>query len=78
MFSYLFTNIYSDYSLKTVLVRGMKMTSNYIPPFQRSATPKGKNWLPLRAIFFSLTLLMLNKICPVLAKSVHPDQLASE
>ena len=25
-----------------------------------------------------LTLLLLNKICPILANSVDPDQLASE
>ena len=26
----------------------------------------------------SLTILLLNKTCPVLENSVHPDQLASE
>ena len=29
-------------------------------------------------IIFTLTLLLLNMTCPVLANSVDPDQLASE
>ena len=29
-------------------------------------------------MFYSLTLLLLNTTCPVLANSVDPDQLASE
>ena len=36
---------------------------------------KIKNKFPLKS---SLTLLLLNRTCPVLANSVDPDQLASE
>ena len=45
----------------------------------RSVLYQGLNLiLPVLDNSVFLTLLLLNTTCPVLANSVHPDQLASE